>query len=192
MTLKLNVCGRKMCMWCVSAIDESQCVIVSVSGFFEQKSLKNSNSWLKRMFKSRTEGSVVFKCTVRLLEELDVLECEFQVWKHVLKQSEQHDRLHANMISVARISMNVFLCFESQIIDLLWHRFFFPMRVVNENRLWLFSLLSRVVAQANNTITQSAQFWRIYFSSFSSYHLTFDVIKHAHVIWTGIHVTHVL
>lgn len=31
------------------------------------------------MFKSRTEGSVVFKCTVRLLEELDVLECEFQV-----------------------------------------------------------------------------------------------------------------
>ncbi|XP_055298722.1 FERM domain-containing protein 5 [Sitodiplosis mosellana] len=30
------------------------------------------------MFKSRTEGSVVFKCTVRLLEELDVLECEFQ------------------------------------------------------------------------------------------------------------------
>lgn len=31
------------------------------------------------MFKSRTEGSVVFKCTVRLLEDLDVLECEFQV-----------------------------------------------------------------------------------------------------------------
>ncbi|XP_031624575.1 FERM domain-containing protein 5 [Contarinia nasturtii] len=30
------------------------------------------------MFKSRTEGSVVFKCTVRLLEEPDVLECEFQ------------------------------------------------------------------------------------------------------------------
>lgn len=31
------------------------------------------------MFKSRTEGSIVYKCTVRLLEELDVLECEFQV-----------------------------------------------------------------------------------------------------------------
>lgn len=31
------------------------------------------------MFKSRTEGSVVFKCTVRLLEDHEVLECEFQV-----------------------------------------------------------------------------------------------------------------
>lgn len=31
------------------------------------------------MFKSRTEGSVVFKCTVRLLEDDEVLECEFQV-----------------------------------------------------------------------------------------------------------------
>ena len=37
------------------------------------------------MFKSRTEGSVVFKCTVRLLEELDVLECEFQVCHRNLK-----------------------------------------------------------------------------------------------------------
>lgn len=36
------------------------------------------------MFKSRTEGSVVFKCTVRLLEELDVLECEFQVGENVV------------------------------------------------------------------------------------------------------------
>lgn len=31
------------------------------------------------MFKSRSEGNVVYKCTVRLLEDLDVLECEFQV-----------------------------------------------------------------------------------------------------------------
>ncbi|XP_052893547.1 FERM domain-containing protein 5 isoform X1 [Anopheles moucheti] len=30
------------------------------------------------MFKSRSEGNVVYKCTVRLLEDLDVLECEFQ------------------------------------------------------------------------------------------------------------------
>lgn len=37
------------------------------------------------MFKSRTEGSVVFKCTVRLLEELDVLECGFQVCHRDLK-----------------------------------------------------------------------------------------------------------
>lgn len=34
------------------------------------------------MFKSRTEGSVVFKCTVRLLEDHEVLECEFQVKVH--------------------------------------------------------------------------------------------------------------
>lgn len=31
------------------------------------------------MFKSRADANVVYKCTVRLLEELDVLECEFQV-----------------------------------------------------------------------------------------------------------------
>lgn len=32
------------------------------------------------MFKSRNEGNIVYKCTVRLLEDLDVLECEFQVY----------------------------------------------------------------------------------------------------------------
>lgn len=31
------------------------------------------------MFKSRNEGNIVYKCTVRLLEDVDVLECEFQV-----------------------------------------------------------------------------------------------------------------
>lgn len=46
---------------------------------FEQNT-QGLSPWLRRMFKTRTEGSVVFKCTVRLLEELDVLECEFQVW----------------------------------------------------------------------------------------------------------------
>lgn len=38
------------------------------------------------MFKSRNESNIVYKCTVRLLEDVDVLECEFQVWctKHDL------------------------------------------------------------------------------------------------------------
>lgn len=31
------------------------------------------------MFKSRSEGNVVYKCTVRLLEDDEILECEFQV-----------------------------------------------------------------------------------------------------------------
>lgn len=31
------------------------------------------------MFKSKNESNVVYKCTVRLLEDSDVLECEFQV-----------------------------------------------------------------------------------------------------------------
>lgn len=31
------------------------------------------------MFKTRNEGNIVYKCTVRLLEDVDVLECEFQV-----------------------------------------------------------------------------------------------------------------
>ncbi|GAB0086805.1 FERM domain-containing protein [Sergentomyia squamirostris] len=30
------------------------------------------------MFKSKNEGNIVYKCTVRLLEDADVLECEFQ------------------------------------------------------------------------------------------------------------------
>lgn len=31
------------------------------------------------MFKSKNECNVVYKCTVRLLDDSDVLECEFQV-----------------------------------------------------------------------------------------------------------------
>lgn len=31
------------------------------------------------MFKGRNEGNVVYKCTVRLLEDDEILECEFQV-----------------------------------------------------------------------------------------------------------------
>lgn len=31
------------------------------------------------MFKARSEGNVVYKCTVRLLEDDEILECEFQV-----------------------------------------------------------------------------------------------------------------
>lgn len=32
-----------------------------------------------KMFKSKNECNVVYKCTVRLLDDSDVLECEFQV-----------------------------------------------------------------------------------------------------------------
>lgn len=31
------------------------------------------------MFRSKSESNVVYKCTVQLLEDSDVLECEFQV-----------------------------------------------------------------------------------------------------------------
>lgn len=31
------------------------------------------------MFKNKNEGNVVYKCTIRLLEDTDILECEFQV-----------------------------------------------------------------------------------------------------------------
>jgi len=31
------------------------------------------------MFRSKNEGNIVYKCTVRLLDDSDVLECEFQV-----------------------------------------------------------------------------------------------------------------
>lgn len=54
------------------------------------------------MFKSRTEGSVVFKCTVRLLEELDVLECEFQVCNIQLERKK--NRQIEIMRNVAQIS----------------------------------------------------------------------------------------
>lgn len=57
---------------------------------------------MRRMFKSRTEGSVVFKCTVRLLEELDVLECEFQVCNIQLER--QKNRQIEIMRNVAQIS----------------------------------------------------------------------------------------
>lgn len=33
------------------------------------------------MFKSKNECNIVYKCTVRLLDDSDVLECEFQVCK---------------------------------------------------------------------------------------------------------------
>lgn len=57
---------------------------------------------MRRMFKSRTEGSVVFKCTVRLLEELDVLECEFQVCNIQLERKK--NRQIEIMRNVAQIS----------------------------------------------------------------------------------------
>lgn len=31
------------------------------------------------MFKNKNDGNVVYKCTIRLLEDADILECEFQV-----------------------------------------------------------------------------------------------------------------
>lgn len=31
------------------------------------------------MFKSRGESNIVYKCTVRLLEDTEILECEFHV-----------------------------------------------------------------------------------------------------------------
>lgn len=63
------------------------------------------------MFKSRTEGSVVFyKCTVRLLEELDVLECEFQVYKNFRNSKKKRTKkLDISTITrdVQKISMDV-------------------------------------------------------------------------------------
>lgn len=37
------------------------------------------------MFRSKSESNVVYKCTVQLLEDSDVLECEFQVNNPVRK-----------------------------------------------------------------------------------------------------------
>lgn len=35
---------------------------------------------LSEMFKNKNESNIVYKCTVRLLEDADILECEFQVF----------------------------------------------------------------------------------------------------------------
>lgn len=31
------------------------------------------------MFKNKNDGNIVYKCTIRLLDDADILECEFQV-----------------------------------------------------------------------------------------------------------------
>lgn len=123
------------------------------------------------MFKSRTEGSVVFKCTVRLLEELDVLECEFQVCNIQLERKK--NRQIEIMRNVAQISNESALDSNRDlIIDSLCHRFFLGCEV-NENRLWLFTIFKPCSVKPNHyTINSNYDF--IYISSFSSYHLTFD------------------
>lgn len=35
-------------------------------------------------FGSRSDSNIVFKCTVRLLEDTEILECEYKVNKHVI------------------------------------------------------------------------------------------------------------
>lgn len=42
------------------------------------------------MFRGKNEGNVVYKCTVQLLEDSDVLECEFQVRRLKINEIDVH------------------------------------------------------------------------------------------------------
>lgn len=53
------------------------------------------------MFRSRADSNIVYKCTVRLLEDSEILECEFHVsfcFNLVNKNSQRNDELHLLMI----------------------------------------------------------------------------------------------
>lgn len=128
------------------------------------------------MFKSRTEGSVVFKCTVRLLEELDVLECEFQVCNIQLERKKTDKlklwgMLHRFRMKVLWIRTVIWLSIHCDI------DFFFDVKST-KIAFGCSLFLSRVVLSP--TITQSTR-TTISFIYRLSLHITWHlmVIKHA-------------
>ena len=57
-------------MCCIILLDLCPCIVFST------------------MFRGKNEGNVVYKCTVQLLEDSDVLECEFQVRRLKINETD--------------------------------------------------------------------------------------------------------